>query len=183
MLLKNFLLIILIFFYSLSSNGNSNIIKELKNDNKLIFIRHALAPGNGDPENFDIFDCSTQRNLNSVGREQSIELGKFFDTNNISIDLVLSSEWCRCKETANLAFKKFETFNALNSFYDPKFYKNKEPQLEKLINFINNLENEGNIVFVTHYVVIAAIFGQAVTSGEILIADRNLNVVGRIKDY
>ena len=64
-----------------------------------------------------------------------------------------------------------------------KFYKNKEPQLEKLINFINNLENEGNIVFVTHYVVIAAIFGQAVTSGEILIADRNLNVVGRIKDY
>ena len=50
------------------------------------------------------------------------------------------------------------------------FIKNKEPQLEKLINFINNLENEGNIVFVTHYVVIAAIFGQAVTSGEILIA-------------
>ena len=73
--------------------------------------------------------------------------------------------------------------NALNSFYDPKFYKNKKPQLEKLINFINNLENEGNIVFVTHYVVIAAIFDQAVTSGEILIADRNLNVVGRIKDY
>jgi broad specificity phosphatase PhoE len=182
-LLKNFVLIILIFFYSLSSNGNSNIIEALKKNNKLIFIRHALAPGNGDPDNFDIFDCSTQRNLNSVGREQSIELGKFFDTNNISIDLVLSSEWCRCKETANLAFQKFETFDALNSFYDPKFYKNKEPQLDKLINFINNLDNEGNIVFVTHYVVIAAIFGQAVTSGEILIADRNLNVVGRIKDY
>jgi len=182
-LLKNFVLIILIFFYSLSSNGNSNIIEELKKNNKLIFIRHTLAPGNGDPDNFDIFDCSTQRNLNSFGREQSIELGKFFDTNNISIDLVLSSEWCRCKETANLAFQKFETFDALNSFYDSKFYKNKVPQLEKLINFINNLENEGNIVFVTHYVVIAAIFGQAVTSGEILIADRNLNVVGRIKDY
>ena len=183
MLLKYFVLIILIFFYSLSSNGNSNIIEELKKNNKLIFIRHALAPGNGDPDNFDIFDCSTQRNLNSVGREQSIELGNFFDTNNISIDLVLSSEWCRCKETANLAFKKFETFNALNSFYDPKFYKNKAPQLDKLINFINNLDNEGNIVFVTHYVVISAIFGQAVTSGEILIADRNLNVLGRIKDY
>ena len=183
MLLKNFVLIILIFFYSLSSNGNSNIIEELKKNNKLIFIRHTLAPGNGDPDNFDIIDCSTQRNLNSVGREQSIELGNFFDTNNISIDLVLSSEWCRCKETANLAFKKFETFDALNSFYDRKFYKNKEPQLEKLINFINNLENEGNIVFVTHYVVIAAIFGLAVTSGEILIADRNLNFVGRIKDY
>ena len=182
-MIKKLIIIVLTFFYSLSGNANPDFEKILKQNNKLIFIRHALAPGNGDPDNFDIFDCSTQRNLNSVGREQSIELGKFFDTNNISIDLVLSSEWCRCKETANLAFQKFETFDALNSFYYSKFYKNKEPQLEKLINFINNLDNEGNIVFVTHYVVIAAIFGQAVTSGEILIADRNLNVLGRIKNY
>ena len=182
-MIKKLIIIVLTFIYSLSANANSDYVKVLKQNNKLIFIRHAQAPGNGDPDNFDIFDCSTQRNLNSVGKEQSIELGKFFDTNNISIDLVLSSEWCRCKETANLAFQKFETFDALNSFYDPKFYKNKEPQLEKLINFINNLENEGNIVFVTHFVVIAAIFGQAVASGEILIADRSLNVVGTIKDY
>ena len=182
-MIKKLIIIVLTFIYSLSTNANSDYVKVLKQNNKLIFIRHALAPGNGDPDNFDIFDCSTQRNLNSVGKEQSIELGKFFDTNNISIDLVLSSEWCRCKETANLAFQKFETFDALNSFYDPKFYKNKEPQLEKLKNFINNLDNKGNIVFVTHFVVIAAIFGQAVTSGEILIADRSLNVVGRIKDY
>ena len=164
-MIKKLIIIVLTFIYSLSTNANSDYVKVLKQNNKLIFIRHALAPGNGDPDNFDIFDCSTQRNLNSVGREQSIELCKFFDTNNISIDLVLSSEWCRCKETANLAFQKFETFDALNSFYDPKFYKNKEPQLEKLINFINNLENEVNIVFVIHYVVIDAIFGQAVPSG------------------
>ncbi len=182
-MIKKLIIIVLTFFYSLSGNANSDYVELLKQNNKLIFIRHALAPGNGDPDNFDIFDCSTQRNLNSVGREQSIDLGNFFDTYNISIHLVLSSEWCRCKETANLAFKKFETFDALNSFYDPKFYKNKEPQLEKLIKFINNLENEGNIVFVTHYVVIAAIFGQALKSGEILIADRSLNIVGRIKDY
>ena len=181
---KNFIIILSVFtFFLTGAKSEEAIVKELKKGGNIVFIRHAIAPGNGDPDNFDIFDCSTQRNLNSVGREQSIELGKFFDTNNISIDLVLSSEWCRCKETANLAFQKFETFDALNSFYDPKFYKNKEPQLEKLINFINNLENEGNIVFVTHYVVIAAIFGQAVASGEILIADRSLNVVGTIKDY
>ena len=183
MLLKNFVLIILIFFYSLSSNGNSNIIEELKKNNKLIFIRHALAPGNGDPDNFDIFDCSTQRNLNSVGREQSIELGKFFDTNNISIDLVLSSEWCRCQETAKLAFNKYDTFSALNSFYDPKFYKNKDRQLDELKNFIHNLEEDGNIVFVTHYVVIASMLGIGVSSGEILVTDRDLNVIGTIEDY
>ena len=182
-MIKKIFIVCLLIFFSLPSSAKSDLVDSLKSNNNIIFIRHALAPGNGDPDNFDIFDCSTQRNLNSVGREQSIELGKFFDTNNISIDLVLSSEWCRCKETANLAFQKFETFDALNSFYDPKFYKNKEPQLEKLINFINNLDNKGNIVFVTHYVVIASIFGQAVTSGEILIADRSLNVLGRIEDY
>ena len=67
MLLKYFVLIILIFFYSLSSNGNSNIIEELKKNNKLIFIRHALAPGNGDPDNFDINgDVEGMYSLNQV---------------------------------------------------------------------------------------------------------------------
>ena len=64
-----------------------------------------------------------------------------------------------------------------------KFYKNKESQLEQLIEFIKNLDTEGNTVFVTHYVVILALFSDTVTSGEILIANRDLEVIGRIKDY
>ena len=180
---KIFFIILSVVFSLIPNIAKTELIDTLKENNKLIFIRHALAPGNGDPDEFNILDCNTQRNLDSVGREQSIRLGQYFKINDIPIEAVLSSEWCRCKETAKLAFQNYETFKPLNSFYDPKFYKNKEPQLDKLINFINNLDNEGNIVFVTHYVVIAAIFGQAVTSGEILIADRNLNVLGRIKDY
>ena len=73
---------------------------------KLIFIRHAKAPGSGDPENFKLNDCSTQRNLNYHGFEQSKKIGLFFKKNNIPIDLVLSSEWCRCKDTAKFAFQK-----------------------------------------------------------------------------
>ena len=182
-MIKKLIIIVLTVFYSLAGNANSDYVELLKQNNKLIFIRHALAPGNGDPDNFDIFDCSTQRNLNSVGKEQSIDLGNFFDKYNISIHLVLSSEWCRCKETANLAFKKFETFDSLNSFYDPKFYKNKDRQLDELKNFIHNLEEDGNIVFVTHYVVIASMLGIGVSSGEILVTDRDLNVIGTIEDY
>jgi len=182
--MKKLILIFSLFLIQFDySFANDKVITSLKEGGKLVFIRHALAPGNGDPENFELKNCSTQRNLNNIGIEQSKRIGSIFKKNDIKIDNIFSSEWCRCKDTAKFAFDNFETFDALNSFYDPKFYKNKEPQLEKLINFINNLENEGNIVFVTHYVVIAAIFGQAVTSGEILIADRNLNVVGRIKDY
>ena len=73
-MIKKLIIIVLTFFYSLSGNANSDYVELLKQNNKLIFIRHALAPGNGDPDNFDIFDCSTQRNLNSVGREQSLSL-------------------------------------------------------------------------------------------------------------
>tara|TARA_B100000989_G_C19349282_1_gene388377 strand:+ start:133 stop:678 length:546 start_codon:yes stop_codon:yes gene_type:complete len=181
-MLKSLIFCSLIFF-SLPSNATSDLVDILKNNNNLIFIRHALAPGNGDPDNFDILDCSTQRNLDSVGRDQSKRLGKFFQINNIPINEVLSSEWCRCQETAKLAFKEYDTFTALNSFYDPKFYKNKELQLGQLIEFIKNLDRKGNIVFVTHYVVISALFSEAVTSGEILISNRNFEVIGRVKDY
>ena len=57
------------------------------------------------------------------------KIGSFFSTNNIPIDLVLSSDWCRCKDTAKFAFKNFKTFNALNSFFSPRFQKNKEKQM------------------------------------------------------
>ena len=177
------LFVFFVFFYSLSTNANTSLVESLSQNDKLIFIRHALAPGNGDPDNFDILDCTTQRNLDGVGRDQSKRLGKFFQINNIPINIILSSEWCRCKETAKLAFNKYDTFTALNSFYDPKFYKNKERQLDELKNFIHNLEEDGNIVFITHYVVIASMLGIGVSSGEILVTDRDLNVIGTIEDY
>ena len=182
-LIKNFIITLLIGFFFIPNVSKAELIDTLKENNKLIFIRHALAPGNGDPINFNISNCGTQRNLDSLGKEQSVRLGQYFKINNIPIDTVLSSEWCRCKDTAKLAFQNFATFKPLNSFYDPKFYKNKEPQLINLKKYINNLEEEGNIVFVTHYVVIDAMFGVGVTSGEILIADRNLNVLGFIDEY
>ena len=177
------LFVFFVFFYSLSTNANTSLVESLSQNDKLIFIRHALAPGNGDPDNFDILDCTTQRNLDGVGRDQSKRLGKFFQINNIPINTVLSSEWCRCQETAKLAFNKYDTFSALNSFYDPKFYKNKDRQLDELKNFIHNLEKDGNIVFVTHYVVIASMLGIGISSGEILVTDRELNVIGTIEDY
>ena len=182
-MIKKIFIVCLLIFFSLPSNAKSDLVDSLKNNNNLIFIRHALAPGNGDPDNFDISDCTTQRNLDGVGRDQSKRLGKFFKINNIYIDTVLSSEWCRCQETAKLAFNKYDTFTALNSFYDQKFYKNKDRQLEELKNFIRNLEEDGNIVFVTHYVVIASMFGIGISSGEILVTDKDLNVIGSIEDY
>ena len=132
-----FLLIIFITLTStIKADLNENLINELKEGGKLIFIRHAYAPGGGDPVNFDIKDCITQRNLNDIGREQAQKIGNFFLSNKIPIDKIISSEWCRCKETALLGFKNFETKNFLNSFYSPKFLKNKNQQMKDLKKYI-----------------------------------------------
>ena len=166
--------------YTNSAFSEDKILNSLKEGNKLIFIRHALAPGNGDPNNFNIKDCSTQRNLNKKGIQQSKKIGQFFKVNKIKIDKILSSEWCRCKDTAKYAFENFETFNALNSFYDERFAANETKQINDLKNYIKSWESDKNLVFVTHYVVISSILNTGSSSGEIIISDKNLNIIGSI---
>ena len=175
-------LLILIFIFapniSFSNDKFANILKEGK---KIVFVRHALAPGNGDPNNFNINDCSTQRNLNEEGRAQSEKIGNFFKNKNIKIHKVLSSEWCRCKETAKIAFGNYQTFNALNSFYDARFAKNKSKQIKDLKDYIDNWENDSNLIIVTHYVVISALINRVSSSGEMIITDKKLNVLGNLE--
>ena len=169
--------IILIFFLFLlnkTSFANENIVEILKKENNIIFIRHAIAPGNGDPQNFDISNCSTQRNLSKDGELQALKIGKFFIENDIKLTKVLSSEWCRCKDTARIAFGNYETKNFLNSFYDERFSKNKDKQILDFQKFIRNWNKAGNLVLVTHYVVISEILDLTTSSGEIVITDTNL---------
>ena len=177
--------IIIIFFIGVLNINNSafsedKILKSLKEGKKLIFIRHAIAPGNGDPNNFDINDCSTQRNLDENGIEESKKIGLFFKNNKIKIDKVLSSQWCRCKDTAKYAFKNFETFDALNSFYDEKFAENETKQIKDLKNYIKKWNSDKNLVLITHFVVISSILNTGASSGEIIISDKNFNIVGSI---
>ena len=182
------LYLILIIFISLTkgikADSKKQILNDLKKGGNIIFIRHAYAPGNGDPVNFDINDCSTQRNLNQTGRKQSKKIGIFFKKNNIPIDLVISSEWCRCKETALIAFTSFKTKNFLNSFYSAKFSKNKKMQMKNLKSYIDNWNSEKNLVLITHYVVISEALNYAPSSGEIVISDKNFIKKGNIElDY
>ena len=153
------------------------LINQLEDGDKLIFIRHAYAPGNGDPTGFNLNDCSTQRNLSEEGRKQAQRIGEFFSKNKIKIDKVLTSEWCRCKETAKIAFGDFETKNFLNSFFSQKFAKNRKKQMNDLNNFVDNYKDDGNLVFVTHYVVISEALNYAPSSGEIVVADKKFNKI------
>ena len=183
MKILNYLIIIFICINpSVKADSKQTLINELQKGGKLIFIRHALAPGGGDPNNFDINDCKTQRNLNDAGRIQSKQIGNFFKINKIPFSKVYSSEWCRCKETASLAFEKYETKNFLNSFYSQQFADNREKQIIDFNEFINNWDQDQNLIFVTHYVVISEILKYAPSSGEIVISNKNYKLLGSISN-
>ena len=106
-LLRFFIIIFITLTTPIKADLYKNLINQLEDGEKLVFIRHAYAPGNGDPVGFNLNDCFTQRNLSENGKKQAQRIGEFFNKNKIEIDKVLSSEWCRCKETAQIAFKNY----------------------------------------------------------------------------
>ena len=179
--LKFFIIIFISLTTSIKADLNKNLINNLEDGGKLIFIRHAYAPGNGDPDNFNLDDCSTQRNLNYQGRKQAKYIGEFFRKNKIKIDKVLSSEWCRCKETAKIAFKDFSTNNFLNSFYSSQYAKNKDQQIKLLNEYIKKFKSDKNLILITHYVLISEVLDYGPSSGEIVVSDKNFNMIGSVK--
>tara|TARA_B100000700_G_C14586342_1_gene642592 strand:+ start:87 stop:653 length:567 start_codon:yes stop_codon:yes gene_type:complete len=177
-----FLILTIIYFvlFSIKLYAKDPWATAIEGD-KIILIRHALAPGGGDPPGFKIDDCKTQRNLNKVGIQQSKNIGKLFRENKIPIDKVLSSQWCRCKDTAKHAFKNYFEFSALNSTFQLAFAKNEPKQLKQLQTFVNNWDGDGgNLVLITHYSIITAITNAVPSSGEIVITDKKFNVLGTI---
>ena len=152
-----------------------------KDGDKIILIRHSKAPGFGDPSGFQIKDCKTQRNLSKEGIDQSKKIGELFKKNQIKIDQVLSSQWCRCKDTAKYAFKNYKEFSALNSTFQPPYDKNAKKQIKELKDFIQKWNGNGsNLVLVTHYVIITAITDVVPRSGEIVIIDKNFKTLSTI---
>ena len=179
--IKIILFLLITFNTPLKGNSSDDLQSILSEGGKLIFIRHAYAPGGGDPDNFNLSNCASQRNLNEEGIKQAMKIGNFFLERNIIIDKVLSSEWCRCKHTAKYAFKNYETKFFLNSFYDQKFNHNKVNQINELKEYIEKWNGKGNLIFITHYVVISEILNISVSSGEIVISDKDFNILARQK--
>ena len=180
-LIKIFTLILISLAISIKANSNEKIENLLKDGGKIIFIRHALAPGMGDPKNFNIKDCTTQRNLSEEGIIESKKLGIFFSKYLIDIDEVLSSEWCRCKDTAFYAFKYYKKKSFLNSFYDQRFAHKKISQINDLKKYIKKRNGKKNLVLVTHYVVILELLNLSASPAEIIITDKDFNVFKRKK--
>ena len=134
----------------------------------VIFLRHALAPGLGDPSDFIKEDCSTQRNLNEEGRSQARLLGDYLKKSNIRFSQILTSEWCRCIDTVKeLDLAQWETFSGLNSFFQG--HEKKYHVMDKLWKKIGSLNFSDLVLFVTHQVVITEITGEVPRSGEMVL--------------
>lgn len=149
-----------------------------------LLVRHALAPGTGDPAEFMIDDCSTQRNLNQQGRQQSVKIGQLLQQAGLSELEVFSSQWCRCRDTATLvresvlaaagsndgAIAEVADLPQLNSFF--RDYERREPQTEELRGWLVKRAQSGSehlALLVSHQVNITAITGVYPASGEIVI--------------
>ncbi|EAZ88241.1 histidine phosphatase family protein, partial [Crocosphaera chwakensis] len=150
----------------------------------VILFRHALAPGTGDPDNFQLDDCSTQRNLNEEGRQQAIRMGEELKRRKIPVTRILSSQWCRCLETAKLMdVGEVEPFAPLNSFFRDR--NRSSEQTNQLRQFLlENDHDSGVMIMVSHQVNITAISDIFPKSGEGVVLsiekeDGEIEVIGQ----
>ena len=133
----------------------------------VLLLRHSLAPGAGDPQNFDLRDCSTQRNLSALGRQDAKDVGTWLERRQIKIARVESSRWCRAKETATLLnLGKVRLNRNLDSLFQEADALNHPQTIKVRKQIVDHRNKTGILILVGHFVNIAAITNVGVDSGE-----------------
>ena len=151
----------------------------LREGGNVLLMRHAeTVPGIGDPPNFKLGDCSTQRNLSDMGREQSRRVAAAFQREKIALDEVRSSAWCRCVDTAELAFGRHAVWSPINSFFQRD---GREPQTLQVLQALKTFKTPRNLVLVTHQVNITALTGSFVSMGEMLLTRPGQMTNGKLR--
>lgn len=157
---------------------------QLRSGGLVVFIRHAETdPGAGDPAGFRLDGCTTQRNLNAAGREQARRLGEAFRRERVPVAQVLASEWCRCRDTAALAFDRHEPWAALNNLFGRP--QNEPAQKRAMLERAGAHRGTGNLVLITHGATIYPVAGVNPGTGELVVmrpaGAGRLELVGRIR--
>lgn len=159
---------VITFAFSLNasaSDNNAEAWQALRDGQAILILRHALAPGIGDPGNFDLNDCSTQRNLNETGREQARSWKPFLAEHGIAEARVFTSQWCRCRDTATeMDVGEVTEWPSLNSFFQGR--GDGATQTRQTIALVNELEPGLPVVMVSHQVNITRLAGVYPSSNE-----------------
>lgn len=168
----------------------ADVIAALRRGGVVVAFRHAQAPGTFDPPGFKLSECSTQRNLGDAGRAQACQLGDWFRANKLAPRRVRSSPWCRCMDTARLAFgpgtptaMEVEAWDALGSTIDGASVP--ERQVQAMRQAMAALPATGFEVWVSHQSTLGQLVGENTSSGEGLLlsakADGRVQVIARFQ--
>ncbi len=157
------------------------VANAIKGGGVVLLLRHATAPGFGDPEKFDVDDCSTQRNLSADGRKEAKRVGARLKALGLQPGAIYASQWCRCRETAELAFgwtqSKAKDWPALNSFFRNRDSETR--QMDEVRARIATIKRgDKPLVLVTHQVVITSLTGVFAESGEVIVVAPESNAGG-----
>jgi len=165
------------------ARASDEVAAKLAEPGHIAIMRHALAPGGGDPANFTLGDCSTQRNLSEAGRRQARRTGDFLRSVGVEQARVFTSQWCRCLDTAELLdLGPVEELPALNSFFEAR--SRGPEQTQALREKIAGMDLSQPVVMVTHQVNITSLTSVFPSSGEIVVLrrldDGDIDVVGTV---
>jgi phosphohistidine phosphatase SixA len=168
---KTFLIVgALVLFMALPAQA-SDLSEKLRSSSYVLLMRHASAPGVGDPPNYTLDDCRTQRNLDAEGRRQAAVVGDWLRKEGVLAATVFSSVWCRCKETAALlGFDAYQVEPSLGSFFDEMGKAHESNRaLQRFV--AQNLQAKGEraLILVTHHVNILEFAGENVASGDLVL--------------
>jgi len=168
------------------ANADADLWDDLRvEDGVVLLFRHALAPGGGDPADFDVADCSTQRNLSSAGRAQAREMGRQLQTENIDVRRVLSSSWCRSRETAELMdLGPVRSMMRFGSVFTAPSAVSARREKRAMRTIARHAKRDGVLVIVGHQANIIDLTGIAPASGEGIAVryrgGRELEILGRV---
>jgi broad specificity phosphatase PhoE len=173
----------LLVLVSAGARADEALWQALREGGYVLVVRHSISPGSGDPANFQLDDCTTQRNLSADGRTQATGIGETVRRQRVPVGEVLSSRWCRALETARLAFGRVKPEPMLDQFYQPD---ERERRTAAVRAIIAAAPTKGtNLVMVTHQPNISALANLTAEEGEIIVmgqaSDGTLAFYGRLK--
>ena len=182
--IAQFLVLFSLTLISTAGHTESNVWNLWKQPGVHAIMRHASAPGFGDPEGFTLGDCNTQRNLSASGREEARKLGETIRSQGIMPTAIYSSQWCRCLHTAEeLKLGKVQALPALNSFFQGR--GNSTEQTTALKKHLATLKPTDKVLYVTHQVNTTALTGIYPDSGEVVLfkfsPEGEITVLGRVQ--
>jgi broad specificity phosphatase PhoE len=166
--MRHLLLALLLLAVPANAAADDALWELLRGGAQVVLMRHTITtPGVGDPVGFRLDDCATQRNLTDAGREDARRVGAAFRQRSIPVGRVLSSPWCRCLETAKLAFGTAEVWTPLSNLFDNR--AREAEQMRALREIAGRWPGGGNLLLVTHGSVVSPLTGIQPAPGEMVV--------------